>query len=208
MADPLTLEQALAELNIQNIDEVLAQQDRDFWLSVPQRIRDEKAVIEQALAQGKTLVANSTSSAPVIHRSTCAHIRHQLDRDYAWEAMWELQRLESRPLERAAITFGRVEKMPDLRTPEEVEQLRTYRSCGSCGPDTSRQRKRIDEVGSLTTMGNVVPARIGRRYTTIENKDLGLLNSYEVTSDGFRFTFDTGVVEGEAETPLILMPKR
>ncbi|WP_294179793.1 hypothetical protein [uncultured Schumannella sp.] len=165
----------------------------DFRANLPNLIAEEKAQIDAALAEGRTLVANKVDYTYVIHRSNCFAIRHQMDRDEAWTRYDDDPRGVSHSYE-----------MPNLLAPEEVEALEVYRACLTCNPDTTRRIKKREHSLRPTALRNIARRHLGRDFESIDGEPLGELIAYTVASDSVTLHFASGD-RVDSEYPEVVM---
>lgn len=177
-----------------------ADQDRkaaEFRAQVPQIIRREKASIDAALASGRMYVANHGEfQRPLIHRATCHTIRHQVDRDEAWESWLN-------DGSRVGSHYG----MPNLVTRDDVEALPTYRACLVCNPDTNEREKRRTPAIRPTALRNFAPRHLGRTFESVDGQLLGELAAFTIASETVTLHFVGGDHIGNHDDEVIMQPK-
>lgn len=172
------------------------QRAAEFRANLPVLIAEQKAAIDAALAEGRTLVANKVDYTFVIHRSNCFAIRHQMDRDEAWA------RYDDDP---RGLSYSY--DMPNLLTPDEVEALETYRACQTCNPDTTRRIKKREHTLRATSVQNMARRHIGREFETIDGEPLGELVAFTVAAESVTLHFPDGD-RVDSECPEVVMLPR
>jgi len=172
-----------------------AEQDRrqtEYRARVPRLILEEKALVDSELAAGNVYVANhGKDRAALIHRSTCHTIRHQVDRDVAWEG------------HEHGMKYG----MPNLVTREEVEALPAYGACLVCNPDTNERTKKRAQVYRPTALRNMSLRHVGRYFETLEGDPLGDLVSYTMAAGTVTLHFAAGDIIGVHDDQVVMFPK-
>ncbi|MEO5920626.1 MAG: hypothetical protein ABIQ01_05725 [Pseudolysinimonas sp.] len=174
------------------------------WLdSIPQLILDEKHTIDTALAEGRDYVINEHSDGPVvIHRFTCATIRHQTDRDLAWQYHDQDGR---------GYSYGgtiSVDRMPNLGTREDVEALVAYRACMVCNPDTNDRIRRRTPAIRPTPVQAIGRRHLGRSFETLEGEPMGVLVSVTMSTEATTLHFDSGDYLGQEADLVVMRPKQ
>ncbi len=182
-------------------------QERAYYEELPERIAAENQRVVADLNAGKLYLANETgSSAKMIHFASCPSIRHQVDRDVSHEI----------EIEHAEVTEGSwhagpghdfVAKWPNLMTLDEVEELRAYRACQRCNPDTKERRKFAAQNPKPSKLTSVTADRIGREYETVAGEYLGALESYTVSRDTIVLHCSERDYRGTRESLIIMLPK-
>lgn len=122
--------------------------DATLAASVEQQIQMEQALLDSELAAGKNLVLNQVKGNQiVVHRPTCKSISVYFDRRASWFPYGSgLEDL------RLGMRHGGFRaKMPELATEDDLEQLRSYRSCQTCSPDLRRPIKAYKHVRAITS---------------------------------------------------------
>lgn len=167
----------------------------DFRANVPTLIAEDKAQIDAALAEGRTLVANKVDYTYVIHRSNCFAIRHQMDRDEAWTRYDDDQRGISHSYD-----------IPNLLAPEEVEASEVYRACLTCNPDTTRRINKREHSLRPTALRIIARRHLGRDFESIYGEPLGELIAYTVASDLVTLHFASGDRVDSEYPELVMLP--
>ncbi|BDZ52762.1 hypothetical protein GCM10025867_50030 (plasmid) [Frondihabitans sucicola] len=142
--------------------------EREHFKQLPEQIKAENDQVMTDLAAGRLYLVNVVAgSTNVVHFANCRTIRHQVDRDIAHE--FEIERGDA--IEgswHSGSGYDYVAKWPNLVTLAEVEDLRSYRACGLCNPDTKQRRKYAGARNAPSKITSVTQERIGREYETPE----------------------------------------
>jgi hypothetical protein len=181
--------------------------ERKHYASLPSRVAAENAQVLRDLAGGKLYLANEVGGGQVVHFASCPSVRHQVDRDVAHELELVRDPAEVDRSWHSGLGYDTTAKWPNLMTLDEVEQLRAYRACQRCNPDTRERRKvalRQQVPSQLTSVG---PQRIGRKYETPDGIFLGRLISYTVSAEAITLHCTKGDYAGAFDATVILLPK-
>lgn len=182
--------------------------ERAYYEQLPAQIAAENQKIMADLNAGKLYLANDTGDgARVIHFASCPSVRHQIDRDISHELEIQLAG-EIHGSWHAGPGHDFVAKWPDLMTLEQVEQLRSYRACQRCNPDTKERRKRAALNPKPSKITSITPERIGREYETTAGEYLGVLESYTVGRDIIVLHCSERDYRGTRESLVIMLPKQ
>ena len=181
--------------------------ERAHFEQLPERIVAENQRVLDDLNAGKLYLANETSdSAVVVHFASCAAVRHQVDRDVAHE--FELAHAgELEGSWHSGSGYDYVAKWPNLMTLDEVEQLRAYRACQRCNPDTKERRKFAALNPKPSKLSSITIDRIGREYETVEGEPLGTLRSFTVSADGVTLHCSERDFAGGRDDLVVLRPR-
>ncbi|MBX3091599.1 MAG: hypothetical protein KF801_03715 [Cryobacterium sp.] len=182
--------------------------ERAHYEQLPAQIVAENQRVIADLNAGKLYLANDRGDASrTIHFASCPSVRHQVDRDLA-------HRFE---LEHAGTVEGSwhtgpgndyVAKWPNLMTLDEVEQLRAYRACQRCNPDTKERQKYVASSPKPSKLTSVTPEHIGREYQTLAGEYLGVLESYVVNRDLIVLHCSERDYRGTHDSLITLLPKQ
>lgn len=136
--------------------------------------REQQSVDDRLSATEAVFVVNQATTRR-IHLPACHSIRHQVDREIAWQIF--LDNFEHVDIN----LWGMVSRMPTLMSRAEVEALNSYVACQTCAPTLDHQRKRwlLNSRPMLAT--TIGPQHVGRSVSTPEGKPLGVLVSHQRT---------------------------
>lgn len=182
--------------------------ERKYYEELPAQIAEDNRRITDALNAGRLYLANDhgTGAAPTIHFASCFTIRHQVDRDAAHE-LDERRNGESDGSWHARSGAEYVAKWPNLMTLAEVEELRAYRACQNCNPDTRERKKTVTPQVRPSKLSSITIDRIGRRYETITGDQLGTLESFTVSAELIQLTCSERNHQGLPDSPVLLLPR-
>jgi hypothetical protein len=182
--------------------------ERAYYEQLPARIAADNSRITDALNAGRLYLANehNDGAAPTIHFASCFSVRHQVDRDIAHE-FDRMRDGEPNGSWHAGSGVDYVAKWPNLMTLEEVEQLRSYRACQSCNPDTMERKKTPAPKTKPSKLSSITIDRIGRHYETTSGEYLGVLESYTVSADLIVLHCSERDYRGVRDSLVVLLPK-
>ncbi|QOT19304.1 hypothetical protein [Paenarthrobacter sp. YJN-5] len=169
------------------------------------RITAEQAFVDEKLRSEEPVFVNTASGARRIHKPSCHHVRHTLDRVECWSFVLSgYARLRPE-------TIRGVYRLPDILTRAEVEALNSYAACQVCAPTLDHPRKRhILNSGPMKAL-SFGPSHMGREVATPEGEWLGTLVSHQriVTAEGVRSVTTTTerVIEGDGTEKYTVAPK-
>lgn len=182
--------------------------ERAHYEQLPAQIVAENERVITNLNAGKLYLANDRGdSSRTIHFASCPSVRHQVDRDLAHR--FELEHADT--IEGSWHTGpgnDYVAKWPNLMTLEEVEQLRAYRACQRCNPDTKERRKYAALGPKPSKLTSITAERVGREYETLAGEYLGVLESYTVSRDLIVLHCSERDYHGTWDSLITLLPKQ
>jgi hypothetical protein len=183
------------------------ERERAHYDQLPVQIAAENQRVMADLNAGRLYLANATGGGgQMIHFASCAAVRHQVDRDVAHA--FDLE--ETGELEgswHSGLGYHYVAKWPELMTLDEVEQLRAYRACQRCNPDTKERRKLAAANPKPSKLMALTVDRIGREYETVSGEYLGKLQSYTVSEDLIVMRCSVAEHRGAHESLVVLRPR-
>jgi hypothetical protein len=180
--------------------------EREHYASLPSRVAAENAQVLRDLAAGKLYLANEVGGGRVVHFASCPSVRHQVDRDVAHELELVRDPAQVDGSWHSGSGYDTTAKWPNLMTLDEVEQLRVYRACRRCNPDTRERRKVALRQQALSKLTSVGPQRIGRMYETPDGTFLGRLISYTVSAEAVTLHCTEGDYAGGFDATVVLLP--
>jgi len=183
--------------------------EREYYDQLPERIAADNTRITEELNAGRLYLANEhgDGATPTIHFASCFSVRHQVDRDVAHE--FDRQRDDGQPdgSWHAGPGVDYVAKWPNLLTLDEVEELRAYRACQLCNPDTKERKKTPAPKVKPSKLSSITIDRIGRHYETTSGEYLGILESYTVSADIIVLQCTERDYRGVRDSLVVLLPK-
>lgn len=183
--------------------------ERTYYDQLPARIVADNKRIAEELAAGRLYLANehSDNAAPTVHFASCFSVRHQVDRDIAHVYDREPEPGEPNGSWHAGPGVDYVAKWPNLMTLDEIEQLRSYRACQLCNPDTKERKKTAAPRVKPSKLSSITIDRIGREYETTSGEYLGILESYTVSADLIVLHCAERDYRGVRDSLVVLLPK-
>lgn len=180
---------------------------REHFEQLPAQIAEENRMVLAQLQEGRLYLANAVGGSTVIHFAACSSIRHQVDRDEAHQT--ELARRDQIAGSwHSGPGSNDVSKWPNLLTREEVEDLRSYKACQRCNPDTKERRKVAARAQRPSKLSSVGIDRIGREYETVEGEYLGELREISITADRVALRFPVREYSGSPDDEVVLLSRR
>ena len=172
---------------------------------IREQIAREQLSIDDRLRSAKPVFVVNQATTRRIHAPSCHSIRHQLDREMAWQIF--LDNFEHVDIN----LWGMVSRMPTLMSRAEVEALNSYVACQTCAPTLDHQKKRwvLNSRPMLAT--SIGPQHLGRSISTPDGDPLGTLVSHQriVSAAGIESITTTTehVLRGDGTEKFHLAPK-
>lgn len=170
-----------------------------FQASIPDRIRDEQAHVDQQIAAGRHLIINrhgGSGSLPLVHDVKCFSMRERVDRPEAWRLATDDPRGSWSPA-----------AMPEFVTDVDLVTERRYRTCGNCQPLVADPAKNVRLTRPTTTVENLTRRHLGREFEDADGQYLGFLHTIKLHPEGASLDFGGFIWWGANDDTVRMLPQ-
>lgn len=170
-----------------------------FRESIPDRIREEQALVDAKISEGYRLIINrhgGSGDLPLVHDVKCHSMRERVDRRKAWRSATDDPR-------GSWSAVG----MPEFVTDADLTDERRYRTCGNCQPLVAQAAKNVRMSRPTTRVEALTRRHLGREFEDAEGRYLGYLYSIKLHRDGASLDFSESTWWGANDDAVLMLPR-